>query len=252
MPHLSTARIAAAVLAAAVLLPQFALAAPYDRADRARRVARGEQLVWNTLDDFRGYGAADPHYGSSSIYSWAACMQMVFALGGYDTRQAEIIDRTFGGQWRGYTPRSLPQTAYSGVYGRGQRELQLSSITAPGRLAPESVIACIDHGNPVVLTLDAGQTQAGRGRSHVAGDPLVEQRRSSQRLVLIHGYLWDTDPRTLVRTLWLDVYDPLPPDGSGPGTVRVTYNRLAPAWAATLSGMLVNSRLRLGVSQAGS
>jgi hypothetical protein len=227
-----------------LLAPQLARAEYYDRLDRERRVARGEQLQWNTLDDFVGYGAADPLYQGSSLYSWAACLQMVFALAGYDTRQQDIIERTFGNDWRGYNPRSLPQNAYSGVNGRGSRELYLASATVPGRLSPQDLIRAIDHGNPVVLTVDTGQ-----GRE---SDPLTEYRRGGQRLALVHGYIWDTDQRTLVRTLWVDVYDPLPPDGGAAASVRVPYNRLAQAWAATLSGTLVNTRYRLGVSQAGN
>lgn len=234
--------LVAATVILAGLLPQPGQAAPYDRDDRERRVARGERLVWNTLDDFYGYGAANPSFQGSSIYSWAACMQMVFALAGYDARQDEIINRTYGDNWNAFHPRSTPQNSYSGIYGRGKRELYLSGSMLPGRLAPEQMIACIDHGNPVVLVVDTGQ-----GRE---GDPLTEYRRGSQRMALLHGYIWDTDPRNGVRTLWVDVYDPLPPDGANPGTVRVPYNRLAQAWDATLSGTLVNSRYRLGVSQA--
>jgi hypothetical protein len=231
----------AGVLWLAVLCPQWAQAEPYDREDRARRVARGEQLPWNTLDDFHGYGAADPAVSGSSIYSWAACMQMCFDLAGYATDQDEIIDATFGDGWRSYSPRSLPQNAYSARNGATGRELYLSGITAPGRLAPEDVIRCIDHASPVVLTVDPGQ-----GR---ASDPLTEYRRGGQRLALLYGYAWDTDPTTLVRTLWVDVYDPLPPDGAAPAAVRVPYNRLAKVWAATLSGTIVNGAYRQGVSQ---
>jgi hypothetical protein len=222
-------------------VPRPVRAADYDRADRARRVARGEQLIWNTLDDFIPCGAADPAYQGSSIYSWAACMQMVFALAGYETRQAEIIQRTFGDDWRAYSARNINRYAYSGVSGSGNRELYFSGSTAPGRLPYQTVIQCIDQGHPVVLAVDTGQ-----GR---AGDPLADYRRGGARMALVHGYVWDTDPATLVRTLWLDVYDPLPPDGAAPQSVRVPYNRLAKAWAATLVGTLDNTDYRLGVSQ---
>lgn len=244
MQGVSLWKTGAACMVWMALLSLPAAAEYYDRLDRERRVARGEQLIWNTLDDFSGVGAADQQYRGNAIYSWAACMQMVFALAGLDTRQDQLIERNFGRNWNAFSPRSLPQSVFSKLPGRGRREIYLSMATLPGRLGSADVIACIDHGNPVVLTVDSGQ-----GR---AGDPLTEYRRGGQRLALIHGYIWDSDPRNNVRTLWLDVYDPLPPDGAAPGTVRVPYNRLAKAWAATLSGTLVNSHQRLAVSQSGS
>jgi hypothetical protein len=235
----TTLGLSLALIAAAA--PQPARADYYDRYDREQRVARGEQLLWNTLDDFAPYGAAEPAYRRSTIYSWAACLQMCFALAGYETSQRDIIRRTFGDDWGGYNPRSLPQAAYSGVNGSGSRELYFGGSTVPGRLPYQTVIQCIDHGNPVVLVVDPGQ-----GRD---GDPLTDYRRGGQRLAIVHGYIWDTDQTTLVRTLWLDVFDPLPPDGATPQSVRVPYNRLAKAWGATLVGTLDNTNYRLGVSQ---
>jgi hypothetical protein len=229
-----------AVAAVACIGLGIAHAAPYDRQDRAWRVQRGERLEWNILDDFHAF----PADRAGAVYSWAACMQMAFALANYWPTQTEIINNTFRSQaeMARFNPRQMPREVHIG--GQAQ-DVYFSLSTLPGRLGAADTIAAIDHGAPVVLLLNPAQ---GRRQG---GDPLLERRRGAERLVLIHGYYWETDRRTLVRTLWLQVYDPQPPDGAPADSVSVPYNDLAKAWAATLRGNLVSLNTRLGISGPG-
>jgi hypothetical protein len=228
-----------------VLALGFGLAWPahaeyYDRYDRQQRVLRGERLEWNTLDDFRGVPADDAGDGST-VYSWAACLQMCFALAGYQASQADLVTQQFGRDprgWASFNARSLPTGAHLPGGSRGA-DVYFTMSTLVGRLSAEDAIHCIDHGSPVVLIVDPGLDRRG-------GDPLTEYRRGGPRLALLHGYAWQTQGG--VRTLWVDVYDPLPPDGTSAGTVRLPYNQLARAWAGTLHGTLVDATTRLGIS----
>ena len=219
-----------------------AQAKPDDRDDRAQRVARGEKLQWNTLDDYYGYPAADPTYQANSIYSWAAALQSCFALAGYDTGQEAIIGAAFGDKpdsWY-FADRNPPANVY-GPSGAG-RNTYFHCTLQPGRFSGDQVVSCIDHGSPVVLLLDDG-LQGG-------GDPLAGSL-SKPRYVTIYGYAWQNDAQLPVRTLMVDVYDPLPSPNGDAGSQRVEFNALAQAWAATLTGSLVNGRGRLGISRVG-
>jgi hypothetical protein len=234
--------LAGAMLACA--LPQVSMAAYYDRQDRAWRVQRGERLEWNILDDFRAFPADQPDYRASAVYSWAACMQMAFALGNYWPSQTEVINNTFRSQadMARFEVNRTPREVHINANGQ---DVYLSLNTLPGRLGADDTITAIDHGAPVILVLNPAH---GRQRG---GDPLLERRQNAVRLVLLHGYHWDTDPRTSVRTLWVDVYDPQPPDGAPADSVGVPYNELAKAWAYTLRGNLVSLNSRLGISGPG-
>jgi hypothetical protein len=229
-------------VAAAWSMQGTAQAKPDDRDDRAARVARGEKLEWNTLDDYYGYPAANPKFAKSAIYSWAATLQACFALAGYDASQETIIGDSFGDDpesWY-FDPRHPPTDVY-GPQGAG-RNAHFHCAAQPGHLSADQVIACIDHGSPVVLLLDDGL--------QAAGDPLAGSL-SKPRYVTIYGYAWQRDPQLPLRTLLVDVYDPLPSHGGDAGSERVDLNALSRAWAATLTGNLVNGRGRLGISRAG-
>jgi hypothetical protein len=241
MLKLRTAVFALLLLSAGLLKPLMAHATLYDRDDRAQRVARGERLPWNTLDDFYGYPAAEPDYRQNTVYSWAAALQSCFALAGYDTSQEAIISAAYGddpGSWY-FSPRNPPADVY-GPSGVGP--VHFHTTLAPGHLAGQQVIACIDHGSPVVLLLDDGL--AGNG------DPLAGSL-SRQRYVTIYGYTWDSDATLPLRTLQVDVYDPLPTHDGDAGTLRLDYNSLAQAWAGTLTGSLVSGNGRLNLSRPG-
>jgi hypothetical protein len=212
----------------------------YDREDRERRVARGEKLPWNVLDDFYGYPVAEPEYRESGIYTWAAALQACFSLAGYDTSQEEIIASAYGynrNSWY-FSPRNPPRDVYGPAGAASAVHFHCTAL--PGHFSSDQVIACIDHGSPVVLLVDDSLL---RGADPLAG------ARVAPRYVTIYGYAWEGDPQLPVRTLMVDVYDAQPSDGDAAGSVRVALNTLAPAWAVTLTGNLVSGRGRLGISR---
>jgi len=206
------------------------------------RVQRGEKLPWNTLDDYYGYPSADPDYRKTSIYSWASALQACFSLAGYDTGQEAIIFNSFGddrNSWY-FSASRPPADVYAST--TAGRNPYFHTALLPGHFGSAQVVNCIDHGSPVVLLLDDGLGGSG--------DPLGGGL-SGQRYVTIYGYAWDGDGRTPVRTLQVDVYDPLGADGKSAGSTRLQLDSLTQAWSATLTGNLVSGRGRLGISREG-